>query len=104
MTRPTNAKRLENYRKSNKVFKKSTQIERIINLISSIHKKNVSIHCVANIDFYVASGFRARITFLQLKDIKNEDCNKCYMRHDQFFKTESDLIWFLECAVASFLE
>lgn len=102
MSRPTNAKRLENYRKSNKVFKKSTQIERIINLISSVHKKNVIIRCLSNEDFYIASGFRARITFLELKDIKNEDCYKLFTEHDQFFKTESELTWFLECAIESF--
>lgn len=104
MTRLTNLKRLEKYRNSDKVFKSETQIKRIIKLVNAINKEMLITTC----DFYVARGDRARITFINInskENVKKDDSEIdfdhgfSWDNHDQFFKTESQLIFWLESKI-----
>lgn len=87
MSKLNNQNRIEKYKHSNKVFKNETQVNRIINLF--LKSKDFKYTC----DFNLATSERARITFLELK---NENESEIWDNHDQFFKTESDLAYFLE--------
>lgn len=104
MTRLTNLKRLEKYRNSDKIFISETQIKRIIKLVNATNKDMLITTC----DFYVARGYRARITFINInskenlkKDASEMDFDHGFSwdDHDQFFKTESHLILWLESKI-----